>query len=278
MVKIKQQLIHSTNSCNGTNNPCKYITVHQTGNTSRGANAQAHANLQSRRTLQETWHWTVDDTQAIQSYPHYFQLWHAGDGGGSGNNESIGIEWCVNSDGNYKQAYYNLVDLIAHIIQISPNVKNTNHVVSHRWWSGKDCPHQLFAQQEGITWDMLINDVNKKLQGKTVKQSQSKPTVKPQAKPQTSNNNLDKLVKDTIAGKYGNGNERKKKLGKNYNRVQNEINKRFNVKNKSSEKVDYNKLVQETLKGKYGNGETRKKKLGKHYEKVQRMINDYYYG
>lgn len=267
MVKIKQQLIYLTNSCNGMNNPCKYITVHQTGNTSYGANAQAHANLQTRRVLQETWHWTVDDTQAIQSYPHYFQLWHAGDGNGSGNNESIAIEWCVNSDGNYRQAYYNLVDLIAHIITISPNIKNTNQVVSHRWWSGKDCPHQLFAQQDGITWDMLINDVNKKLQGQTVKKST-------QTKAKASDNNLDKLVKDTLAGKYGNGNERKRNLGKNYNKVQNEINKRLNV----NQNVDYNKLMKDTLAGKYGNGNTRKKKLGLHYDKVQRMINDYYYG
>ena len=27
-------------------NPCEYITVHQTGNTNRGANADMHARLQ----------------------------------------------------------------------------------------------------------------------------------------------------------------------------------------------------------------------------------------
>ena len=96
MVKIKRQIISATNYKNGTNNPAKYITLHMTGNTSPGADAQAHANLQSNgNTRDASWHWQVDDKEAIQSFNHYMKLWHASDGQGSGNNESIGIEGCV---------------------------------------------------------------------------------------------------------------------------------------------------------------------------------------
>lgn len=63
MVEIKKQLVSNSIanrvSYNGKNSR-KYITVHQTGNTSRGANAQMHANLQSRGNSRSAgWHWQV---------------------------------------------------------------------------------------------------------------------------------------------------------------------------------------------------------------------------
>lgn len=77
---------------------------------------------------------------------------------------------------------------------------------------------------------------------------------------QTSNADLQQKVKDVLLGKYGNGATRKKKLGKDYDKVQDELNRLL-------------KLVNDTLAGKYGNGATRKKKLGKDYEFVQWYIN-----
>jgi len=77
MVKTKQQLVSSRkNAYNGTNGR-KYITIHETANTSAGTGAQTHANLQSNG-FSASWHWQVDDKQAIQSFPHTAQLWHAG--------------------------------------------------------------------------------------------------------------------------------------------------------------------------------------------------------
>ena len=74
---VSQQVINSKTY--GGKNGKKFITVHQTGNTSRGANAQAHANLQSRNNVRSaSWHWQVDDEDAIQSFPHDAQCWHAG--------------------------------------------------------------------------------------------------------------------------------------------------------------------------------------------------------
>lgn len=77
MVKVRKQLVSSRKNTYGGGNGRKFITIHETANTARGANAQAHANLQSNG-FGSTWHYTVDDKEAIQSFPHSVRCWHAG--------------------------------------------------------------------------------------------------------------------------------------------------------------------------------------------------------
>ena len=43
----------------GNNNKKKYLTIHQTGNTSKGANAAMHAKLQLNNSREASWHWQV---------------------------------------------------------------------------------------------------------------------------------------------------------------------------------------------------------------------------
>ena len=66
-------------------------------------------------------------------------------------------------------------------------------------------------------------------------------------------------------GSYGNGDERKKKLGSRYDEVQNLLN---HVATAGDET-----LVSEVKAGKYGNGSDRKLILGGRYDKVQSIIN-----
>jgi N-acetylmuramoyl-L-alanine amidase len=133
-----------------------YITIHETDNTSPGADAEAHANLQYRgNTRQASWHVQVDDHEAIQSIPFDEVAWAAGDGAnGPGNLSSIHIEICVNSDGNYKKAVENAVEVTWQLMvqfKILPD-----HVVQHNHWSGKNCPRMLRSGEKGITWDEFI--------------------------------------------------------------------------------------------------------------------------
>lgn len=80
MVAIKEQLVASRNLTSSGDNPCNYITVHETANTNKGANAQAHANLQSKgNSRTASWHYQVDDKEIIQSYPDNVRCWHAGE-------------------------------------------------------------------------------------------------------------------------------------------------------------------------------------------------------
>ena len=70
----------------------------------------------------------------------------------------------------------------------------------------------------------------------------------------------DELVKEVLKGKYGTGEERKKKLGKRYEEVQRRVNEVL-------------RLARKAVNGDFGNGAVRKKKLGKDYEIVQWVIN-----
>ena len=80
-----------------------------------------------------------------------------------------------------------------------------------------------------------------------------------------------------IAGKWGNGETRKKKLeaaGYNYSTVQAEVNKQLGSSSSSKKSIDT--IAKEVIAGKWGNGETRKKKLeaaGYNYSTVQKRVN-----
>ena len=71
-----------------------------------------------------------------------------------------------------------------------------------------------------------------------------------------------------IKGKYGNGEERKQKLGNLYNEVQKRVNEIL------GEKPNIDVLARDVISGKYGNGEERKQKLGKLYNEVQTRVNE----
>ncbi|WP_394139536.1 peptidoglycan recognition protein family protein [Cytobacillus oceanisediminis] len=121
----------------------EYITIHETANPGKGANAQAHANLQSNgNSRQASWHIQVDDLQAIQSLPFDEAGIHAGDGTyGNGNRKSIGVEICVNTDGNFEKALDNAAAVVG---QLMKQFDIPSHkVVPHKHWSGKNCPTNL---------------------------------------------------------------------------------------------------------------------------------------
>lgn len=81
---------------------------------------------------------------------------------------------------------------------------------------------------------------------------------------------LESLATDTAKGKYGNGDQRKKKLGHLYPGVQAIINHRAKP---NDTQTAINILATETKKGVYGNGADRKARLGNYYQLVQDKIN-----
>src|SRR5690625_735149 len=103
MVKIKKQLVSKSVADRVTysgKNSKKYIIIHETANTRKGANANAHARLQaSGNSRQASWHYQVDDKEVVQSFNDDTQCWHAGNR--KYNQQSIGNEIFVNSDGGF---------------------------------------------------------------------------------------------------------------------------------------------------------------------------------
>ncbi len=269
MVAIKQQLVASRSLTSGVGNPCNYITIHETANTNKGANAQSHANLQSKGNSRlASWHYQVDDKEIIQSFLDNVRCLHAGDGRGKGNMESIGIEICVNSDGNFKNAVKNAAELVKYLMK--KHDIGISHVVQHSRWSGKDCPHNLRDGSKGINWNDFIGLV-KGTAGVHVPSQEvgSAVITKPSSK------TIDQLADEVIAGKHGSGAQRKQSLGSQYEAVQKRVNEKLlgsQPKPKPATK-SIDQLVKETLAGKHGNGEARKKSLGSNYQAVMNVIN-----
>lgn len=128
-------------------NPGAYITIHETGNAAKGADAAAHgAYLDSDAGERDmvSWHYTVDDNAIVQHLPDYETAYHAGDGkDGPGNTTSIGIEICVNAGGDFEAAKANAAALVRLLME--EHGIDIEHVVQHNHWNGKDCPKTIRA-------------------------------------------------------------------------------------------------------------------------------------
>lgn len=130
----------------------EYITIHNTANTAKGADALTHARYVKNPSISTSWHFTVDDTRAVQHLPLNENGWHAGDGNGTGNRKSIGIEVCENRDGNFEKAFDNAAQLVAKLMK-DTGIPVAN-VVPHKRWSGKQCPRLILPR-----WTEFINRV-----------------------------------------------------------------------------------------------------------------------
>ena len=128
-------------------NPDTYITIHETGNAAKGADAAAHgAYLDSAAGEDDlvSWHYTVDDHAIVQHLPDYETAYHAGDGkDGPGNTTSIGIEICVNAGGDFEAAKANAAALVRLLME--EHGISIDRVVQHNHWNGKDCPKTIRA-------------------------------------------------------------------------------------------------------------------------------------
>ena len=136
-----------------------YITVHNTANLARTANAEMHSRYVKNPSTKASWHFTVDDGNVIyQHLPLTESGFHAGDGGGSGNRQSIGIEICENAGINQAKANDNAIWLIQKLMK--DHKIPVTRVVPHKHWSGKNCPSKLLP-----AWDSFIvkikNETNK---------------------------------------------------------------------------------------------------------------------
>ena len=142
-MKIEKHLVPSNRvgkvSYKGKNSK-KFIVVHETDNTNKGADADAHARLQyNGNSRKASWHYQVDDKRIIQSFEDDVQCSGAGDK--YYNQNVIQIEICVNSDGDYKKAVENAAWLVNYLMK-KYNIP-LNRVIQHNNASGKNCPRNL---------------------------------------------------------------------------------------------------------------------------------------
>jgi hypothetical protein len=124
-----------------------HITIHNTANAGPGADALMHARYvkgPDARKRQVSWHFTVDDRVCIKHLPTREKGWHAG----SGNGRSIGIEICEHA-GIDRNAAIDRASLLTAVLALALDIP-VEHVVPHRFWTGKDCPRVVLREAGGF--------------------------------------------------------------------------------------------------------------------------------
>lgn len=144
-----------------TQRKIKYIVIHETSNANIGSNAKRHNEyIHKNRERQVSWHYTVDDKEIYQHLPDNEIGWHAGDKKkiDGGNVNGIGIEMCVNSDGDFNKTKDNTAQLVAFLLK-RYNL-TINSVKTHHDFSGKHCPQNILDAND---WQNFLNLVQEKL-------------------------------------------------------------------------------------------------------------------
>lgn len=133
----------------------EYITVHNTANDASAWNETANVN-RPENTQEVSFHWAVDDVEAVQLVHTNRNAWACGDGGnGTGNRKSISVEICYSKSGGpkFNQAEKNAALLIAELMK--EHGFGIDRVKRHYDWSKKDCPKRTMANG----WQRFLNMV-----------------------------------------------------------------------------------------------------------------------
>ena len=158
-MEIKQQLIDSTKysvKCPYTMK-AEFVVVH---NTANDASAQNEIKYMQSNSNQTSFHFAVDDKEAIQGLPLDRNAWACGDGAnGEGNRKGIQVEICYSKSGGlrFEQAEKNATKLIAKLLH--ERGWGLDRVKKHQDFSGKYCPHRTLD----IGWASFKNMVNDEL-------------------------------------------------------------------------------------------------------------------
>ncbi len=159
----------------------KGVTIHETGNFSKGATAKSHSTYYSRLARENSgdvigYHYFVDDKEAYLKHPLDEVAFTNGDGRGDGNMKTISVEICVNPDGDFEKARDNgayIAALTLHqngiktvIDAVSDNERHkkdgTANLFQHWNWSSyrKNCPQTI--RDKGL-WNDFVKSVQKYL-------------------------------------------------------------------------------------------------------------------
>ncbi len=148
----------------------KGLVIHWTANLHRGANAIRNRNYFNTTSVYASAHYIVDDHSIIQCLPDHEVAYHVGgrryrpigesirEDGLTPNYFLIGLEMCVNSDGDWNKTYRHSVDLARHLL----NKYNftINEMYRHYDITGKLCPRMMINEAD---WQAFRNKVNKGL-------------------------------------------------------------------------------------------------------------------
>ena len=137
----------------------KGITVHNTANDASARNEIAYM---TNNDYETSFHYAVDDKEAVQGLPLDRNGWHASDGNGPGNRTTIAIEICYSKSGGerFDKAEENAAELIADLLKkygwdISVVKRHYDYAPDKKY-----CPHRTMDKG----WDRFLNMIKAKLE------------------------------------------------------------------------------------------------------------------
>jgi hypothetical protein len=75
-------------------------------------------------------------------------------------------------------------------------------------------------------------------------------------------------------GEFGNGDERKRRLGDKYSAVQKRVNEILGAAATAKTSVGVDAMARAVIRGDYGNGDERRRRLGSYYSIVHSRVNE----
>ena len=253
------KLLTTVNYKKATNKQNKYIVIHYVG---AEGGAQANCRYFERFYRGASAHYFVGHAGEVwQCVEDSNIAWHCGavkyKHKECRNTNSIGIEMCCRKGANgwyFEQATITSTIGLVKELMHKYNIPVSN-VIRHYDVSGKICPQPFVANS--AAWDSF--------KAALVDSKPAEPVTK---------KTIAELAAEVLAGKWGNGDERKAKLttaGYSYTEVQAAVNELLKPKKKSIEQI-----AKEVISGSWGNGADRKKRLkaaGYNYTEVQKAVN-----
>lgn len=157
-MKVRQMLVDPSKysiKCPYSMTPTR-IVVHNTANDASANNEISYMRSNNNET---SFHFAVDDKEAVQGIPLNRNAWHASDGHGKGNMEGIAIEICYSKSGGdrFIKAEQNAAKFIASLLK--ERGWGIDKVTKHQDYSGKYCPHRTLD----MGWERFLNMIRAEL-------------------------------------------------------------------------------------------------------------------
>ncbi|WP_277035292.1 N-acetylmuramoyl-L-alanine amidase [Propionimicrobium lymphophilum] len=229
--------------------PCRRLTIHHWDDPARNPQPMSVINGLCNPNRGASAHAVVWPGNVACIVDYDKAAWHAGNA--TGNQSSIGLELDpCHVDATIETVAEYIADLIRQGV-----LARDFEIYGHKDWSSTACPGAYYGRLAEI-------------KAKALARVDGKPA--PAIKPSSSSSNLDQLADDVLTGKYGNGDERRRRLGASYDAVQARVNQMLSVKS-SAPNID--QLADDVINGKYGNGDERRRRLGASYDAVQARVN-----
>ncbi len=169
MVQIKDYFIKGKNRPKIKLKKKKGLVWHWTANVGKGANAKANANYFNNTSGYASTQYIVDSTEILRLMPDNEIAYHVGatsytamgaairEAGYNPNYFLVGIEICVNQDGDYAKTELNAIDLGAHLM--IANKWTIKDMYRHYDITGKACPKMYLSDKD---WKEFLAKLDKR--------------------------------------------------------------------------------------------------------------------